>query len=341
MFLAHDDDLDRPVALKFPRLDRIVSHANLEDYIAEARSAARLKHPGIVSVYDVNTETEEDNLFIVLEYVEGRDLAEVLRCERLAPVRAVYVEATGQGTEARLIRGLRRVCRGLPEEDSLVGLILALREGQLLPRGEKVVLLLDQFEQWLHAWKDYPQTELVRALRHCAGQSVQCLLLVRDGFGMSAMRFMNAVEVPVIEGQNYATVDRFDLEHARKVLAHFGRAFGRLPEDGSLTSEQERFLKQAVEGLSEDGQVAPVRLALFADMVRAKPWDSASLRRVGGAEGIGVAFLEETLGASATNPTYRVHQRAARRVLSALLPEHCTNIRGHMLSRRELLEVSG
>lgn len=150
-------------------------------------------------------------------------------------VSAVYVEATGQGTEARLIRGLRKVCRGLPEEDSLVGLILALREGQLLPRGEKVVLLLDQFEQWLHAWKDYPQTELVRALRHCDGQSVQCLLLVRDGFGMSAMRFMNALEVPVIEGQNYATVDRFDLEHARKVLAHFGRAFGRLPEDGSLT----------------------------------------------------------------------------------------------------------
>lgn len=256
-------------------------------------------------------------------------------------VRAVYVEAMGRGTEARLMRGLRRACRGLPEGDSLVGPILALREGQLLPFGEKVVIVLDQFEQWLHAWRGNPQADLVRALRHCDGQSVQCLLLVRDGFGMSAMRFMNAAEVPVIEGQNYATVDRFDLEHARGVLAHFGRAFGRLPEDGSLTSEQERFLKQAVEGLSEEGQVVPVRLALFADMVRAKPWDPASLRRVGGAEGIGMAFLEETLGASATNPTYRVHQRAARRVLDALLPEHGTNIRGHMLSRGELLEVSG
>ena len=54
-----------------------------------------------------------------------------------------------------------------------------------------------------------------------------------------------------------------------------------------------------------------------------------------------MAFLEETLGASATNPTYRVHQQAARRVLHALLPEHGTNIRAHMLSGQELLEVSG
>ena len=101
------------------------------------------------------------------------------------------------------------------------------------------------------------------------------------------------------------------------------------------------FLVQAVEGLTEEGKVVPVRLALFAEMFRAKPWDVASLRRVGGAEGIGMTFLEETLGHAATNPHRRLHQEAARRVLRALLPERGTDIRGHLLPQGHLLEVSG
>ncbi len=73
--------------------------------------------------------------------------------------------------------------------------------------------------------------ELTEALRQCDGGRVQCLLLVRDDFGMAAARFLRELEVPIVQGRNFATVDLFDVQHGRKVLAEFGRAFGRLPDD--------------------------------------------------------------------------------------------------------------
>jgi hypothetical protein len=123
--------------------------------------------------------------------------------------------------------------------------------------------------------------------------------LVRDDFGMAATRFMNELEIRIVEGHNFATVDLFDPGHARKVLAEFGRAFGRLPAGpAELAPEQERFLGQAVADLAQDGKVISVRLALFAEMVKGKPWTPATLRQVGGTEGVGVTFLEETFSAA-------------------------------------------
>jgi hypothetical protein len=59
--------------------------------------------------------------------------------------------------------------------------------------------------------------------------------------------------------------------HARKVLAAFGHAHGRLPDDRQQCSrEQQAFLDQAVAGLARDGRVIPVRLALFAEMVKGR-----------------------------------------------------------------------
>ena len=197
-------------------------------------------------------------------------------------VHPIYVEASADGTESRIRRPLRRECRSLGTDASLTDQIVAIREEELLPKGHKIVVFIDQFEQWLHARRAEPNPELAQALRHCDGRSVQAVVMVRDDFGMSAMRFMNALEVPVIEGRNYATFDRFDVVHAAKVLASFGCAFGRLAAETPLTAEQQRFLVQAVEGLAEKGKVVPVRLALFAEMFRGKPWGVASLRRVGG-----------------------------------------------------------
>src|SRR6266851_3049169 len=76
-------------------------------------------------------------------------------------------------------------------------------------------------------------------------------------------------------------------------------------------------------------------------MMKGKAWSSAALKEVGGTEGVGVAFLEETFSASAAPPEHRYHQKAARAVLKALLPESGTDIKGHMRSYAELLEASG
>ncbi|HVK16473.1 MAG TPA: SUMF1/EgtB/PvdO family nonheme iron enzyme [Fimbriiglobus sp.] len=275
-------------------------------------------------------------------------------------VEAVYVEATPDETEARLLKGLRKRCPELPDDLGLIETLAELRRrgarrdrihtvsarpdrvNAVTTNRSKVLLVLDQFEQWLHAKRSEQHTELVQALRQCDGEHVQCLVLVRDDFGMAATRFMRDLEVRIVEGRNFATVDLFDPGHARKVLADFGRAFGRLPSNpAELTPEQERFLDQAVAGLAQDGEVISVRLALFAEMVKGKPWTPATLRQVGGTEGVGVAFLEETFSAATAPPPHRLHQKAARTVLKALLPEPGADLKGHMRSHQELQDAAG
>jgi serine/threonine protein kinase/formylglycine-generating enzyme required for sulfatase activity len=257
-------------------------------------------------------------------------------------VIAVYVEATAEETEARVLNGLRKRCAALSDNLSLKETMAALRRGQRIPVGKKVLIVLDQFEQWLHAKQDEDNTELVQALRQCEGGRVQCIVMVRDDFWMAATRFMRELEIRLVEGHNSAAVDLFDIRHAEKVLAAFGRAFGVLPESSrEATKDEKQFLQQAVNGLAQDGKVVCVRLALFSEMMKGKPWSPATLKEVGGTEGIGVTFLEETFSASTAPPEHRFHQKAARAVLKAMLPESGTDIKGNMRSRQELMEASG
>lgn len=54
VYLAHDEELDRPVAVRVPNQERVLKRPeDIEAYLAEARTLARLDHPHIVSVYDV------------------------------------------------------------------------------------------------------------------------------------------------------------------------------------------------------------------------------------------------------------------------------------------------
>ena len=254
----------------------------------------------------------------------------------------IYVESTADGTLTRVLHGCRKRCAVGDDVLDLRATLAALRQGRGLAPGKKVVIILDQFEQWLHAKQDDDFSDLVQGLRQCDGGRVQCLLMVRDDFWMAATRFMRDLEIRLVEGENSTAIDLFPIRHAEKVLGAFGRALGALPEPhAEVTKSQRNFVKQAVAGLAEDGKVICVRLALFAEMMKGRPWTTTELRNVGGATGVGVTFLEETFSASTAPPEHRYHQRAARRVLSELLPEAGTNIKGHMRSYDELLERSG
>lgn len=254
----------------------------------------------------------------------------------------VYIEATPEETETRLLHGLRKRCPALEDNLSLKDTLGALRRGQGIPVGKKVLIVLDQFEQWLHAKKEEENTDLVQAVRQCDGGRVQCIVMVRDDFWLAVSRFLRELEIRLVEGQNSALTDLFDLDHARKVLAAFGRAFGKLPDQISdTTKEQKDFLKQSVAGLAEEGKVICVRLALFAEMMKSKEWTPATLKEVGGTAGVGVTFLEETFSASNSPPEHRYHQKAARAVLRDLLPNSGTDIKGYMRSHAELMEASG
>jgi serine/threonine protein kinase/formylglycine-generating enzyme required for sulfatase activity len=259
-------------------------------------------------------------------------------CEDVIPV---YVEATPDETETRLLRGLRKRCPSLQDNLSLKDSLTSLRRGLGAPNGKKVLIVLDQFEQWLHA-NNHEESHLVQALRQCDGSRVQCIVMVRDDFWMATTRFMRELDLRLREGENSAAVDLFPVRHAERVLLAFGRAFGVLPEDPSkISSDQKAFIKQSAAGLAEDGKVVCVRLALFAEMMKGKIWTPATLKQVGGTKGVGAAFLEETFSVSTAPPEHRYHQRAARKVLQALLPASGANIKGEMKSYDELLKLSG
>ncbi len=253
-------------------------------------------------------------------------------------VVTVYVESTGQETERRILRGLQKCLPDLPADLGLTAALGWLRRQE----KRKILLVLDQFEQWLHLHQPTAESELAAALRQCDGRTLQTIVMVRDDFAMAAARFMDCLDIPIVQGHNFATVDFFGIDHAEKVLLKFGQAFGQLPDRPShLSEEQKAFARKVAAGLAQGGQVVSVRLALFAEMIKNKPWVPATLVEVGGTEGIGLSFLEEKFSSRSANPAHRLHQQAARDVLQALLPEVGADIKGHMRSHAELLQVSG
>ncbi|MDQ1403087.1 MAG: eukaryotic-like serine/threonine-protein kinase [Actinomycetota bacterium] len=98
VYLAHDQLLDRPVALKilFPELS--VDRSFVERFRREAQAAANLSHPNIVSIYDWGEE--EGTYFIVMEYIDGRTLANVIQTE--GPLLADRAAAIGADVAAAL-----------------------------------------------------------------------------------------------------------------------------------------------------------------------------------------------------------------------------------------------
>ena len=139
-------------------------------------------------------ETDPDNTFSVgLIYgPSGCGKSSLVKAGLLphlsGDVLAVYIEATAGETEARLLNGLRKRCPTLPANLGLKETLTALRRGQGIPVGKKVLIVLDRFEQWLHAKKEEENTELVQALRQCDGGRVQCVVMVEKRVGPIAKR---------------------------------------------------------------------------------------------------------------------------------------------------------
>jgi predicted ATPase len=82
VYLGHDTQLDRPVAIKVLRGGARSAHANTEPALQEARRLAQLRHPGIVAVHDVGVQ--DGQVYIVSDCLDGPDLGQWLREHRPA-----------------------------------------------------------------------------------------------------------------------------------------------------------------------------------------------------------------------------------------------------------------
>ena len=75
VYLAHDDELDRAVAVKVPNIERIAAPEDLESYLVEAKILAKLEHPNIVPVYDAG-RADDGLCYVVSKFLQGSDLKE-------------------------------------------------------------------------------------------------------------------------------------------------------------------------------------------------------------------------------------------------------------------------
>lgn len=100
VYLAYDTILDRNVAVKVLRGDLSNDEKFVRRFQREALSASSLSHPNIVEVYDVGEDN--GNYFIVMEYIEGKHLKEVLK-------------KRGKLTLSETIDIISQICDGLAE----------------------------------------------------------------------------------------------------------------------------------------------------------------------------------------------------------------------------------
>jgi serine/threonine protein kinase/tetratricopeptide (TPR) repeat protein len=91
VYLGHDAELDRPVAIKVLKRGAGLSEADNERFLEEAKRLARLRHPGIVTVHDIGVQ--EGQVYVASDYLDGPDLAQWLRNNRPTWSEAVRLAA--------------------------------------------------------------------------------------------------------------------------------------------------------------------------------------------------------------------------------------------------------
>jgi len=125
LYLARDPVLDRTVALK------VLSVFNPEiqqRFAGEARSAARLTHPNIITIYDVGEDTGQP--FIAMEYIDGETLGEVIR--RRAPLRLT-----------RRLELMLQLCAGLGHAHKMGIIHRDIKPANLMLTADGVLKILD------------------------------------------------------------------------------------------------------------------------------------------------------------------------------------------------------
>ncbi|MBD3298452.1 MAG: protein kinase, partial [candidate division Zixibacteria bacterium] len=90
VYLARDTRLDRRVALKFLPSHLASDEKARERFLREARAASRISHPHILTIHEVG-EDDDGNVFIAMQYIDGRPLSELIRSGDLNLPRAIAI----------------------------------------------------------------------------------------------------------------------------------------------------------------------------------------------------------------------------------------------------------
>jgi serine/threonine protein kinase len=124
VYLAHDVELDRQVAIKLLAQHLVGDEEVLERFVREARLAGRLSHPNVVRVYDAGDA--DGRPYIVMEYVRGDSLA-----------------APGRRSPARIVALGVQACAGLQHAHDAGLVHRDIKPANLLVRDDGVLKIAD------------------------------------------------------------------------------------------------------------------------------------------------------------------------------------------------------
>lgn len=127
VYLARDSQLSRHVALKVPFFDAKEDPGRMDRFVREARSAARLHHPNICTVFDVGEH--QGRPFITMAFIQGKPLEDLFDSDRLLPV-------------ATAVEIVRKTAVALQEAHQLSIVHRDLKPANIMvtPAGEPVIM---------------------------------------------------------------------------------------------------------------------------------------------------------------------------------------------------------
>ena len=258
-----------------------------------------------------------------------------------AEIEVTYLECSPNQTESDLAQALSRQLNiNGSSLTSLADLLREIREGDHLRRGKRLLIVLDQFEQYLSNLSALATSKLVIALRHCDGNRISCLLSVRDDFWTPTQEFLRLLEVKIQDGRNSQAFRLFEKKHAEKILLQFGQAFGTIPTaiNGSESKPAE-FAKLAIDALATNGKVNCAHLSILASVTSDRNWTIEELSRIGGWQGILVRFMNEQYSLETSPIAKHRLLPQIQAIVEELLPTPGSFIKSASKTRSQLFEA--
>lgn len=335
---AHDEVLHRTVAVKeltagqyVSEADRVVLHARTQK---EARAAARITHPAVVTVHDVLEH--DDRPWIVMQYVDGSSLADTVKSApdgRISPREAARIGLHVLGALSAAHAA------GVLHRDVKPGNVLLARDGRVLLtdfgiaaiEGDSTITRTGELVGSI----DYLAPERVRGADPGPASDLWALgaTLYTAVQGESPFRRSS----PISTMQAVVTEEAGDAAHAGPLAPVITALLRKDPADRPTAAELERMLLEAMEGRTPTAaqafvptrSVTPEELREVADGIAhrpgqgtgdtatapAPPHGAATTVRAGGARwrrAAMVVLLAAAVGAGAGFAVMRYADRAGR-----------------------------
>jgi len=140
VYLAHDRLLDREVAVKALNDELALDPQFVERFHREARAVARLSHPNIVALHDYGAT--DDAYFIVMEFIDGRTVGDLVEAEGpMDPVRVAVIASDVAAALERAHRG------GLIHRDVSAGNVMVSMTGETKVTDFGIARIMDEHDQ--------------------------------------------------------------------------------------------------------------------------------------------------------------------------------------------------